>query len=267
MSLPISIADGREFLGQLVDYLRHPEVGTYGFTDTKIIPTAGCTSIWSRVTGKPSAPTIPIWTLRCAAAQPRKRWITATAEPTARNGRLYAQKLWATTKGQLHSTWPSDHCWHAGAATTSNSTRGRGKRSGAHRCQSLYRSICRIKANLTSSSATALSTPVGKILFRARGAELQATTSAGEYHPICTLETGRIIARPIRSGPFAPPGQHEETGRNNCEGFYDNVCKRTLRREALALIPVNTEDIKQSLGPATTVQPQGRGIPESGSQR
>jgi acetylornithine deacetylase/succinyl-diaminopimelate desuccinylase-like protein len=90
--------------------------------------------------------------------------------------------------------------------------------------------------------------------------ELQARGANRDLH---SGNWGGIAPNPLWTLVHLLGSMKNEQGEITIEGFYDNVQPQTpLEREALAQLPVNTEDIKQSLDLQQLDQPQDRSIPE-----
>lgn len=274
-----------EFLGRLVDYLRHPSISAHGMgiedvaeyiaavmkhmnLQTQIIPTAGWPMVFGRDTGKPGAPTILLYGhYDVQPPEPLEEWITPPFEPTARNGRLYARGV-GDNKGQ--------HFAQLLAIESLLACRGNlpcnikfllegEEEIGSPQMPVFVREhLKELKADLVIISDGPVHTSGrSQILFGVRGVlsfELQARGANRDLH---SGNWGGIAPNPLWTLAHLLASMKNEQGEITIEGFYDNVQPQTpLEREALALLPVNTEDIKQSLDLQHLDQPQGRGIPE-----
>lgn len=274
-----------EFLGRLVDYLRRPSISAHGLgigdvaeyiaavmkrmsLQTRIIPTAGWPMVFGQYSGKPGAPTILLYGhYDVQPPEPLEEWITPPFEPTVRNGRLYARGA-GDNKGQHFAQLLAIESLLAcrGSLPCNIKFLLEGEEEIGSPQMPVFVREHRddLKADLVIISDGPVHTSGrSEILFGVRGVlsfELQAGGANRDLH---SGNWGGIAPNPLWTLVHLLATMKNEQGEITIEGFYDNVQPQTpFEREALAQLPVNTEDIKQSLDLQQLDQPQDRSIPE-----
>ncbi|MFL5699752.1 MAG: M20/M25/M40 family metallo-hydrolase, partial [Ktedonobacteraceae bacterium] len=274
-----------EFLARLVDYLQRPSISAHGMgiadvaeyiaavmrgmnLETQIIPTAGWPMVFGQHTGKPGAPTILLYGhYDVQPPEPLEEWITPPFEPTVRNGRLYARGV-GDNKGQHFAQLLAIEsllaCRKSLPCNIKFLLEGEEEIGSPQMPAFVQEHREELKADLVIISDGPVHTSGrSQILFGVRGIlsfELQARGANRDLH---SGNWGGIAPNPLWTLVHLLATMKNEQGEITIEGFYDNVQPQTpLEREALALLPVNTEDIKQSLDLQQLDQPQERSIPE-----
>ena len=274
-----------EFLGRLVDYLRRPSISAHGLgigdvaeyiaavmkrmsLQTRIIPTAGWPMVFGQYSGKPGAPTILLYGhYDVQPPEPLEEWITPPFEPTVRNGRLYARGA-GDNKGQHFAQLLAIESLLAcrGSLPCNIKFLLEGEEEIGSPQMPVFVREHRddLKADLVIISDGPVHTSGrSEILFGVRGVlsfELQVVGANRDLH---SGNWGGIAPNPLWTLVHLLATMKNEQGEITIEGFYDNVQPQTpFEREALAQLPVNTEDIKQSLDLQQLDQPQDRSIPE-----
>jgi acetylornithine deacetylase/succinyl-diaminopimelate desuccinylase-like protein len=274
-----------EFLGRLVDYLRRPSISAHGIgiadvaeyiaavmkrmkLQTQVIPTAGWPMVFGQDTGKPGAPTILLYGhYDVQPPEPLEEWITPPFEPAVRNGRLYARGV-GDNKGQHFAQLLAIEsllaCRKSLPCNIKFLLEGEEEIGSPQMPVFVQKHRDDLKADLVIISDGPVHTSGrSQILFGVRGVlsfELQARGANRDLH---SGNWGGIAPNPLWTLVHLLATMKNEQGEITIEGFYDNVQPQTpLEREALAHLPVNTEDIKQSLDLQQLDQPQDRSIPE-----
>jgi acetylornithine deacetylase/succinyl-diaminopimelate desuccinylase-like protein len=274
-----------EFLGRLVDYLRRPSISAHGLgiadvaeyiaavmrgmkLQTQIIPTAGWPMVFGQDTGKPGAPTILLYGhYDVQPPEPLEEWITPPFEPAVRNGRLYARGA-GDNKGQHFAQLLAIEsllaCRESLPCNIKFLLEGEEEIGSPQMPAFVREHQDDLKADLVIISDGPVHTSGrSQILFGVRGIlsfELQARGANRDLH---SGNWGGIAPNPLWTLVHLLATMKNEQGEITIDGFYDNVQPQTpLEREALAHLPVNIEDIKQSLDLQQLDQPQERSIPE-----
>src|SRR6266581_2542166 len=278
-----SYVDSRreEFLGRLVDYLRRPSISAHGLgiadvaeyiaavmkrmkLQTQIIPTAGWPMVFGQDIGKPGAPTILLYGhYDVQPPEPLEEWITPPFEPAVRNGRLYARGV-GDNKGQHFAQLLAIEsllaCRSSLPCNIKFLLEGEEEIGSPQMPAFVQEHRDELKADLVIISDGPVHTSGrSQILFGVRGVlsfELQARGANRDLH---SGNWGGIAPNPLWTLVHLLATMKNEQGEITIEGFYDNVQPQTpLEREALAQLPVNTEDIKQSLDLQQLDQPPSR---------
>jgi len=274
-----------EFLARLVDYLRRPSISAHGTgiadvaeyiaavmkrmnLQTEIIPTAGWPMVFGQHTNQRGAPTILLYGhYDVQPPDPLEEWITPPFEPTIRNGRLYARGG-GDNKGQHFAQLLAIESLLACRKTLPCNIKflleGEEEIGSPQMPAFFQQHRDDLKADLVIVSDGPVHTSGrSQILFGVRGVlsfELQARGANRDLH---SGNWGGIAPNPLWTLVHLLATMKNAQGQITIDGFYDNIQPQTpLEREALAQLPVNTEDIKQSLYLQQLDQPQDRSIPE-----
>lgn len=273
-----------EFLGRLVDYLRRPSISAHGLgigdvaeyiaavmkrmsLQTRIIPTAGWPMVFGEYSGKPGSPTILLYGhYDVQPPEPLEEWITPPFEPAVRNGRLYARGV-GDNKGQHFAQLMAIEsllaCRGSLPCNIKFLLEGEEEIGSPQMPVFVQEHRDELETDLVIISDGPVHTSGrSEILFGVRGVlsfELQARGANRDLH---SGNWGGIAPNPLWTLVHLLGTMKNEQGEITIEGFYDHVQPLTpLEREALAQLPVNTEDIKQSLDLQQFDQPQDRSIP------
>lgn len=270
------------FVSRLIDYLRHPSISAYGegIDETahyiaevmhqiglkvKIMPTSGWPMVFGEYLTQPGAPTVLLYGhYDVQPPDPLDAWVTPPFEPSIRDGRLYARGV-GDNKGQ--------HFAHILALETLLACRGtlpcnvkvllEGEEEvGSPHMPAFMQEHCEaLQADLVIfSDGPVHETGQSTISFGVRGVlnlELRVQEATRDLH---SGHWGGIVPNPLWTLVHLLGTMKNARGEITIEGFYEHVLPLSDReREALAMLPIDVEAIKQSLGIQHLDEPQERG--------
>jgi acetylornithine deacetylase/succinyl-diaminopimelate desuccinylase-like protein len=269
------------FLARLIDYLRHPSISAYGEgigevaeyiagvmrqmgLAVQIMPTNGWPMVFGEYTVRPDAPTVLLYGhYDVQPPDPLEEWLSPPFEPTIRDGRLFARGV-GDNKGQHFAQLMALESLLVCRGTLPCNVKvlleGEEEVGSPHMPE-----FVRVHRNLLQADLVIVSDgPVHEngqstISYGVRGVldvELRAQGANRDLH---SGHWGGIVPNPLWTLVHLLATMKNEHGEITIDGFYDNVQPLTeLERQALAKLPSNVDEIKQSLGLQHLDAPQER---------
>jgi acetylornithine deacetylase/succinyl-diaminopimelate desuccinylase-like protein len=275
----------QESIDRLLDYLAKPSISAYGEgiaevaayiasilngigLEAHVIPTAGWPMVLAERNERPELPTVLLYGhYDVQPPDPLEEWLSPPFDPEIREGRIYA--------------------------------RGAGDNKGQHFAQILaLESLLACKGNLPCNvkvllegeeevgspqiapfvrehrdelAADLMITSDGpvhesgrsQIVFGVRGVLSFELRARGANRDLHSGNWGGIAPNPLWTLVHLLASMKNERGEITIEGFYDDVLPLSpLERDALNRLPMDQEEIKQSLGVQELDQPAGRPLAE-----
>ena len=269
------------FLARLIDYLRHPSISAYGEgigevaeyiagvmsqmgLAVQIMPTNGWPMVFGEYTVRPDAPTVLLYGhYDVQPPDPLEEWLSPPFEPTIRNGRLYARGV-GDNKGQHFAQLMALESLLVCRGTLPCNVKvlleGEEEVGSPHMPEfiKVHRDV--LQADLVIvSDGPVHENGQSTISYGVRGVldiELRAQGANRDLH---SGHWGGIVPNPLWTLVHLLATMKNERGEITIDGFYDNVQPLTeLERQALAKLPINVDEIKQSLGLQHLDAPQER---------
>lgn len=258
------------FLSRLVDYLRRPSISAYGEgigevadyiadvmrqmgLSVKIMPTSGWPMVFGEYTTRPDAPTVLLYGhYDVQPPDPLEEWITPPFEPTVRDGRLYARGV-GDNKGQHFAQLMALETLLACRGTLPCNVKvlleGEEEVGSPHMPEFIREHRDELRADLVIvSDGPVHENGQSTISFGVRGVldiELRARGANRDVH---SGNWGGVVPNPLWTLVHLLSTMKNERGEVTIEGFYEHVQPLTgLEREALAKLPIDIEEVKQSL--------------------
>lgn len=270
------------FLARLCDYLRLPGISAYGEgigevaeyiadvmrkigLQTRIMPTAGWPMVFGELTAQPGAPTVLLYGhYDVQPPEPVEEWVSPPFEPTLREGRLYARGV-GDNKGQhfaqLMALETLLTCRGALPCNVKVLLEGEEEVGSPHMPEFVEAHRDELRADLVIISDGPVhesGQPV--ISFGVRGVldiELRARGANQDLH---SGNWGGVAPNPLWTLVHLLASMKNERGEITIDGFYDNVQPLSeLERAALAKLPIDIEQVRQSLDLQSLDEPQERG--------
>ncbi len=269
------------FLTRLIDYLRRPSISAYGEgiaevaeyianvmhhmgLTVQIMPTNGWPMVFGHYHFRDSAPTVLLYGhYDVQPPDPLDEWTTPPFEPTIRNGRLYARGV-GDNKGQHFAQLMALE-----TLLTCNGTlpcnvkvllEGEEEVGSPHMPEFMREHRDELQADLVIvSDGPVHENGQSTISFGVRGVldiELRAQGANRDLH---SGHWGGIVPNPLWTLVHLLATMKNERGEITIDGFYDNVQPLTeIERQALSNLPINVDEVKQSLGIQRLDEPQER---------
>lgn len=269
-------------LARLIDYLSRPSISAHGqgitqvaawIADvltglgmrTRILPTAGWPMVLAERLEDPSYPTVLVYGhYDVQPPDPLEEWVSPPFEPTVRDGRLYARGA-GDNKGQ--------HFAQIMALEALLATRGRlplnvkvllegEEEIGSPQMPSFIAAHREdVAANLViTSDGPVHESGRSQVVFGVRGVlniELRARGANRDLH---SGNWGGVVPNPIWTLVHLLASMKDQHGHVTIDGFYDAVLPLAgAEEEALAALPVDITDVKESLDLTYLDEPQDRG--------
>jgi acetylornithine deacetylase/succinyl-diaminopimelate desuccinylase-like protein len=269
------------FLLRLIDYLRRPSISAYGEgigevaeyianvmrqmgLTIQIMPTSGWPMVFGEYHVHENAPTVLLYGhYDVQPPDPLEGWVTPPFEPTIRNDRLYARGV-GDNKGQhfaqLMALETLLSCRGTLPCNVKVLLEGEEEVGSPHMPEFMRAHRDELQADLVIvSDGPVHENGQSTISFGVRGVldiELRARGANRDLH---SGHWGGIVPNPLWTLVHLLATMKNERGDITIDGFYDNVQPLTaLERQALADLPINVDEVKQSLGIQRLDEPQER---------
>ena len=270
------------FLARLIDYVRRPSISAYGEgigevaeyianvlrqmgLSARILPTAGWPMVLGEYIAWPGAPTVLLYGhYDVQPPDPLEEWITPPFEPTVRDGRLYARGV-GDNKGQHFAQLMALESLLACRGTLPCNVKvlleGEEEVGSPHMPEFIREYRDELRADLVIvSDGPVHESGRSVISFGVRGVldiELRARGANQDVH---SGNWGGIVPNPLWTLVHLLATMKNTRGEITIDGFYDNVQPLSdLERAALANLPIDVEQVKQTLDLARLDEPQERG--------
>ncbi|HEU5226215.1 MAG TPA: M20/M25/M40 family metallo-hydrolase [Ktedonobacteraceae bacterium] len=258
------------FLSRLLDYLRHPSISAYGEgiaevaeymagvisqmgLAVQILPTNGWPMVFGEYYVGADAPTVLLYGhYDVQPPDPLEEWISPPFEPDIRNGRIYARGV-ADNKAQHFAQLMAVESLLACDGTLPCNVKvlleGEEEVGSPHMPEFVRAHRDKLLADLMIvSDGPVHENGQSTISFGVRGVldlELRARGANRDLH---SGHWGGIVPNPLWTLVHLLATMKNERGEITIDGFYENVQPLTaMEREALASLPINVDEIKQSL--------------------
>jgi acetylornithine deacetylase/succinyl-diaminopimelate desuccinylase-like protein len=270
------------FLARLIDYLRRPSISAYGEgigevaeyiagvmrqmgLTVRIMPTRGWPMVLGTYHTRHDAPTVLLYGhYDVQPPDPLEEWISPPFEPAIRNGRLYARGV-GDNKGQHFAQLMALETLLACHGTLPCNVKvlleGEEEVGSPHMPEFMRAHRDELQADLVIvSDGPVHENGQSTISFGVRGVldiELRARGANRDLH---SGHWGGIVPNPLWTLVHLLATMKNERGEITIDGFYDNVQPLTeLERQALANLPIDVSEVKQSLDLQRLDEPQERG--------
>ena len=271
----------QSYLARLIEYLRRPSISAYdegigevanyiaevirhmGLT-VSILPTDGWPMVFGEYIVQSNAPTVLLYGhYDVQPPDPLEEWISPPFEPTIRNGRLYARGV-GDNKGQHFAQLMALESLLACRGTLPCNVKvlleGEEEVGSPHMPSFIREHRAELQADLVIvSDGPVHENGQSTISFGVRGVldiELRAVGANRDLH---SGHWGGIVPDPLWTLVHLLATMKNERGEITIDGFYDNVEPLTeVERLALAKLPIDIQEVKQSLGIQRLDQPQDR---------
>ncbi len=259
------------FLARLIDYLRHPSISAYGEgigevaeyiagvmrqmgLAVQIMPTNGWPMVFGEYTVRSDAPTVLLYGhYDVQPPDPLEEWLSPPFEPTIRDGRLFARGV-GDNKGQHFAQLMALESLLVCRGTLPCNVKvlleGEEEVGSPHMPEFIRTHRDALQADLVIvSDGPVHENGQSTISYGVRGVldiELRAQGANRDLH---SGHWGGIVPNPLWTLVHLLATMKNERGEITIDGFYDNVQPLTeLERQALAKLPIDVDEIKQSLG-------------------
>ncbi|HEY3993077.1 MAG TPA: M20/M25/M40 family metallo-hydrolase [Ktedonobacteraceae bacterium] len=270
------------FLERLVDYLRKPSISAYGEgigevaeyianvmrrmgLSVKIMPTSGWPMVFGEYTVRPDAPTVLLYGhYDVQPPDPLEAWTTPPFEPTVREGRLYARGV-GDNKGQHFAQLMALETLLACRGTLPCNIKvlleGEEEVGSPHMPEFIREHSAELQADLVIISDGPVHESGRSIIsFGVRGVLDLELRARGANRDVHSGNWGGIVPNPLWTLVHLLASMKNERGEITIDGFYENVQPQNeLERAALAQLPIDIAQIKQSLDLQRLDEPQERG--------
>ncbi|HZO73891.1 MAG TPA: M20/M25/M40 family metallo-hydrolase [Ktedonobacteraceae bacterium] len=271
------------FLSRLLDYLRRPSISAYGEgigevaaymagvmsqmgLAVQILPTEGWPMVFGEYRVGPDAPTVLLYGhYDVQPPDPLEEWHSPPFEPAMRAGRIYARGV-ADNKGQHFAQLMALESLLACNGTLPCNVKvlleGEEEVGSPHMPAFMRAHRDKLLADLMIvSDGPVHENGQSMISFGVRGVldlELRARGANRDLH---SGHWGGIVPNPLWTLVHLLATMKNERGEITIDGFYDNVQPLTaMEREALAALPIDVDEVKQSLDLRRLDEPQERGF-------
>lgn len=269
-------------LARLVDYLRHPSISAYGEgigevaeyiadvmrkmgLSVKIMPTAGWPMVFGEAPVQPGAPTVLLYGhYDVQPPDPLEAWTTPPFEPSIRDGRLYARGV-GDNKGQhfaqLMALETLLACRGALPCNVKVLLEGEEEVGSPHMPEFIHEHRAELHADLVIVSDGPVHESGRSIIsFGVRGVLDLELRARGANQDVHSGNWGGIVPNPLWTLVHLLASMKNERGEITIDGFYENVQPLgDLERTALATLPIDVAQVKQSLDLQRLDEPQERG--------
>lgn len=269
------------FLSRLLDYLRRPSISAYGEgigevaeymagvmsqmgLAVQILPTEGWPMVFGEYRVGPDAPTVLLYGhYDVQPPDPLEEWHSPPFEPAMRAGRIYARGV-ADNKGQHFAQLMALESLLACNGTLPCNVKvlleGEEEVGSPHMPTFIRAHRDKLLADLMIvSDGPVHENGQSMISFGVRGVldlELRARGANRDLH---SGHWGGIVPNPLWTLVHLLATMKNERGEITIDGFYDNVQPLTeMEREALAALPIDVDEVKQSLDLRRLDEPQER---------
>ncbi len=278
-------AQRRVFLAQLILYLRQPSISAHGIGiaetaahianhlqrigfDTHIMPTARWPIVFAQHTMSPTLPTVLLYGhYDVQPPDPLEAWESPPFEPTIRDGRLYARGV-GDNKGQHFAQILALESLLAVNGQLPCNVKvlleGEEETGSPHIADFIRANHDALQADLViTSDGPVHESGRSQIVCGVRGVLSIELRARGANRDLHSGNWGGVAPNPIWTLVHLLATMKNARGEVTIEGFYDRVLPLTEReREALAQLPVDVAEVKQSLGLTQLDQPLERGFYE-----
>src|SRR5215469_16629315 len=272
----------QEFLDRLIDYVRRPSISAYGQgigevaeyiagvmnqlgLRARIMPTAGWPMVLGARTERPGAPTVLLYGhYDVQPPDPLEAWTSPPFDPTIRNGRLYARGV-GDNKGQhfaqLMALETLLSCRGTLPCNVKVLLEGEEEVGSPHMPEFMHAHRDELQPDLVIvSDGPVHENGQSTISFGVRGVLDIELRAHGAHRDLHSGHWGGIVPNPLWTLVHLLASMKNERGQITIDGFYENVQPLSdLEREALAKLPVDVDEVKQSLGLLRLDEPQERG--------
>jgi acetylornithine deacetylase/succinyl-diaminopimelate desuccinylase-like protein len=276
--------DQREqvFLARLVDYLHRPSISAYGEgigevaeyiaevmrklgLNVKIMPTAGWPMVFGEAPTRPDKPTVLLYGhYDVQPPDPLEAWTTPPFEPSVRDGRLYARGV-GDNKGQHFAQLMALETLLACRGTLPCNVKvlleGEEEIGSPHMPEFIRDHRDELRADLVIVSDGPVHESGRSIIsFGVRGVLDLELRVRGANQDVHSGNWGGVVPNPLWTLVHLLASMKNERGEITIDGFYENVQPlNDLERAALAALPIDVAQVKQSLGFQRLDEPQERG--------
>lgn len=269
-------------LARLVDYLRRPSISAYGEginevaeyiadvmrklgLNVKTMPTAGWPMVFGEAPAQPGAPTVLLYGhYDVQPPDPLEAWTTPPFEPSVRDGRLYARGV-GDNKGQHFAQLMALETLLACRGTLPCNVKvlleGEEEVGSPHMPAFIRDHRDELRADLVIVSDGPVHESGRSIIsFGVRGVLDLELRVRGANQDVHSGNWGGIVPNPLWTLVHLLASMKNERGEITIDGFYENVRPLDdLERVALAALPIDVAQVKQSLGFQRLDEPQERG--------
>ena len=269
------------FLDRLFDYLRHPSISAHdeGIAEVaeyiadvmrqiglsvRIMPTSGWPMVLGEYHVSANLPTVLLYGhYDVQPPDPLEAWISPPFEPTIRDGRIYARGV-GDNKGQHFAQLMALETLIACNGTLPCNVKvlleGEEEIGSPHMLEFIQAHHEELQADLVIvSDGPVHENGQSTISFGARGVldiELYARGANRDLH---SGNWGGVAPDPLWTLVHLLSTMKNERGEITIEGFYDNVQPLSkMESQALAALPIDIAEVKQSLGLSRLDEPQER---------
>jgi acetylornithine deacetylase/succinyl-diaminopimelate desuccinylase-like protein len=270
------------FLARLMDYLSKPSISAYGEgiaevaeyiadvmrqmgLSVKIMPTSGWPMVFGEWIAQPGAPTVLLYGhYDVQPPDPLESWTTPPFEPTVRDGRLYARGV-GDNKGQhfaqLMALETLLACRGALPCNVKVMLEGEEEVGSPHMPEFIREHSAELQADLVIvSDGPVHESGHSVISFGVRGVLDLELRARGANQDVHSGNWGGIVPNPLWTLVHLLATMKNERGEITIDGFYEHVQPQNeLERAALAKLPINIEQVKQSFDLQRLDEPQERG--------
>lgn len=268
------VANADRYVAELLDFLRIPSVSAdsrfrpdmhraaewvrsqmaaAGLT-AEIIPTPGHPVVYGEWTGAPDAPTVMVYGhYDVQPPDPLDLWTTPPFEPTIRDGHVYARGA-SDDKGQVFTHVKSVEAWMKTAGKLPVNVKflieGEEEVGSKNLENFLESNRDRLKSDLAVVSDTSQYAPgIPAITYGLRGILSAEVFLTGPNRDLHSGVFGGSVANPANALAKLIGSLHDESGRVQIPGFYDDVVPLTdAERKQFAALPFQEADYLSKLG-------------------
>ena len=269
-------------LARLVDYLRRPSISAYGEgidevaeyiadvmrklgLNVKIMPTTGWPMVFGEAPTRPDKPTVLLYGhYDVQPPDPLEAWTTPPFEPSVRDGRLYARGV-GDNKGQHFAQLMALETLLACRGTLPCNVKvlleGEEEVGSPHMPEFIRDHRDELRADLVIVSDGPVHESGRSIIsFGVRGVLDLELRVRGANRDVHSGNWGGVVPNPLWTLVHLLASMKNERGEITIDGFYENVQPlNDLERAALAALPIDVAQVKQSLGFQRLDEPQERG--------
>jgi acetylornithine deacetylase/succinyl-diaminopimelate desuccinylase-like protein len=270
------------FLARLIEYLRRPSISAYGegireVADyvaavmlqmglvVRVIPTSGWPMVFGEYHVGRGAPTVLLYGhYDVQPPDPLDEWLSPPFEPTLRNGRIYARGV-GDNKGQHFAQLLALEAHLACRGTLPCNVKvlleGEEEVGSPHMPEFIRAHRDELQSDLVIiSDGPVHENGQPTISFGVRGVLDIELRTRGANRDLHSGHWGGIVPNPLWTLVHLLATMKNERGEITIDGFYENVQPLTEReRQALANLPIDVSEVKQSLGLQHLDEPQERG--------
>lgn len=270
------------FLARLVDYVRRPSISAYGEgigevaayiadvmrqmgLSAQIMPTSGWPMVFGEYTASAEMPTVLLYGhYDVQPPDPLEAWVTPPFEPSVRDGRLYARGV-GDNKGQhfaqLLALESLLACYGHIPCNVKVLLEGEEEVGSPHMPEFIREHRDLLHADLVIVSDGPVHESGRSIIsFGVRGVIDLELRTRGANQDLHSGNWGGVVPNPLWTLVHLLATMKNARGEITIEGFYDNVLPLSnLERAALERLPIDIEQVKQSLDLHRLDEPQERG--------